>query len=290
MALPFARRVSRRFVAGDTLDQALDVTCKLNEKHLAVCLDLLGESVNSAAEAQVAADSYLPLLEGMATRGVEAYASLKLTALGLDIDESLGIGHLRLLLTRARELNRFIRIDMEGSAYTERTLRVFRTLRQEGFDNLGIVIQSYLFRSETDMRGLAGESANVRLVKGAYKEPPAVAFPLKADVDANFIKLMELYLSDEARAAGARLAVGTHDEKMIAAARRYVDEHHIAKDAFEFQMLYGVRGALLESLANEGYKARVYVPYGTAWYPYFMRRLAERPANVWFIAKNFFRG
>jgi len=276
-------------VAGDTLDQALDVTCKLNEKKLAVCLDLLGESVSSPAEAQAAANSYSILFDGVSARGVEAYVSLKLTALGLDVDESACTDHLRSLLVHSRELDRFVRIDMESSAYVDRTLHIFRALRQEGFKNLGVVIQSYLFRSETDMRALAAEGANVRLVKGAYKEPSSVAFPLKADVDANFVKLVELYLSDEARAAGARLAVATHDEKMIDATRRYAEEYHISKDTFEFQMLYGVRGSLLESLANEGYKARVYVPYGTAWYPYFMRRLAERPANVWFIAKNFFR-
>ncbi len=289
MALPFAKRVSSRFVAGETLDKALDVSCALNEKHLAVCLDLLGESVHSDAEAQAIAADYLKLLEGIAGRGVEGYVSLKLTALGLDIAESLCMAQMRRTLTRARELKRFIRIDMEGSAYTARTLAVFRALRAEGFDNLGIVIQSYLRRSEADMRALAVEGANVRLVKGAYKEPPDLAFPAKADVDANYIKLMQIFLSDEARAAGAWLAVATHDDKMIGAAVQFANDHKLGKDAFEFQMLYGVRGSRLEALAAEGYKARVYIPYGTAWYPYFMRRLAERPANVWFIARNFFR-
>ncbi len=291
MALPFATRVSRRFVAGETLDNAIEVTQKLNEKGLMASLDLLGESVHNEADAKRATDNYLALLEKMAATGVKAYASLKLTALGLGVSEDICVLNMRRILTRARELGHFIRIDMEGSAYTEKTLKVFRTLREDyEFSNVGIVIQSYLRRSEQDMRELAAEGSSVRLVKGAYKEPAEVAFPEKADVDANYVKLMEQYLSAEARAKGAYLAVATHDEKMIDAAKRFVEQNHIGKDQFEFQMLYGVRGALQESLAAEGYQMRVYIPYGTEWYPYFMRRLAERPANVWFIAKNFFRG
>ena len=289
LRMPFSKRLAARFIAGESLAQAINVTHQLNAKGLTVCLDLLGESVNSEAEAKAITDSYLALLTGIASEKVQAYASVKLTALGLDISEPLCIDHLRQLLACARDLQRFVRIDMEGSAYTERTLRVFRVLHAE-FDNLGIVIQSYLRRSEADMRELAREGANVRLVKGAYKEPENIAFPQKADVDASFIRLIELFLSDEARTAGARLAIATHDDAMIAAACRYADAHHIARTDFEFQMLYGVRGARLEALVKEGYHARVYVPYGTTWYPYFMRRLAERPANVWFIAKNFFRG
>ena len=289
MAMPFAKRVSGRFVAGETLDKALDVACTLNNKHLAVCLDLLGESVHTETETQAATENYLKLLEGINTRGVEGYVSLKLTALGLDISEPLCLDQMRRILGGARELGRFVRIDMEGSAYTKRTLAIFRKLRAEGFNNLGIVIQAYLRRSESDMKALAAEGANVRLVKGAYKEPATIAFPVKADVDANFVKLIGIFFSDEAQKAGARLAVASHDDKMIAAAKQIADERKLSKDAFEFQMLYGVRGTRLETLVAEGYKGRVYVPYGTAWYPYFMRRLAERPANVWFIARNFFR-
>ncbi len=291
MELPFAKRVSRRFVAGETLAEALDTTVALNAKGMTVSLDLLGESVHNEAEAKAATDAVIDMLEQMDRRGVQAYASLKLTALGLDVSEDLCVLNMRRVLTRAKELGRFVRLDMEGTPYTARTLQIFRTLRHEyAFDNVGVVIQSYLRRSEADMRELAAEGAAVRLVKGAYKEPPDLAFPDKADVDANFVKLLELYLADDARAAGAKLAVASHDEQMIAATRRYADAHHIGADAFEFQMLYGVRSALQESLVAEGYQMRVYVPYGTEWYPYYMRRLAERPANVWFIAKNFLRG
>lgn len=291
MALPFATRVSRRFVAGETLDEAIKVTRQLNAKGMMVSLDLLGESVHNEADAARATDEYLALLQKMADTGVKAYASLKLTALGLDVAEELCVLNMRRILTRARELKLFIRIDMEGSAYTEKTLRIFRTLREDyEFSNVGIVIQSYLRRSEQDMKALAAEGASVRLVKGAYKEPAEVAFPDKADVDANYIRLMEEYLSDEARAKGAYLAVATHDDKMLEATKSYVEQHHIGHDQFEFQMLYGVRGSAQEALVAEGYQMRVYVPYGTEWHPYFMRRLAERPANVWFILKNFFRG
>jgi proline dehydrogenase len=291
LALPFAGRISARFIAGDKLDQALDVACSLNEKGLTVAMDLLGESVHTEAEAIHAADEYIALLEAMEGRGVKGYASLKLTALGLDIADALCLTNMRRILDRAVGLGRFIRIDMEGSAYTERTLQVFEKLLTEYPKTaIGIVIQSYLRRSETDMQRLAAAGANVRLVKGAYKEPADVAFPDKRDVDANYVQLLGLYLGAEARAAGARLAVATHDPQMIEAARQLMADNGLRKDDFEFQMLYGVRNDLQDSLAKEGFPVRTYVPFGSQWYPYFMRRLAERPANVWFILKNFFRG
>ncbi|HVO42358.1 MAG TPA: proline dehydrogenase family protein, partial [Aggregatilineales bacterium] len=191
---------------------------------------------------------------------------------------------------RARECHNFVRIDMESSEYVDRTLAIYRTLRgQYGYPNIGVVIQSYLRRSEVDMRALAAEGANVRLCKGAYKEPPDIAFPAKADVDQNYIRLMQVFLSDDARTHGAYLGAATHDEKMIQATRDFAAAHGIDRQAFEFQMLYGVRPQRQDQLAAEGYKMQVYVPYGTEWYPYFMRRLAERPANVWFIVRNFFR-
>ncbi len=287
MALPFATRVASRFIAGETLDDAIRTVQTLNAKGLLVSLDHLGENVHTEADATRAAQAYLDLLNRIAAMSVNSNISLKLTALGLDVSEEVCIGNMRRILTRAQETNNFVRIDMEGSAYTERTLRVFRTLREEyGFKNVGVVIQAYLFRSEADVRELAAAGANIRLCKGAYKEPPEVAFPLKADVDANYIKLMQIYLEEPARASGAYIGVATHDDHMIDATREYVAAHQIGKDAFEFQMLYGIRPQAQEQLAAQGYKMRVYVPYGTEWYPYFMRRLAERPANVWFLLRH----
>ncbi len=286
-SLPFATRLSRRFVAGETLDDAISVVRALNAKGMLVSLDHLGENVHTQADAERATQAYIDLLNRIAQAGVNSNVSLKLTALGLDISEDLCIANMRHILTCAKDTGNFVRIDMEGSAYTERTLRVFRTLRADySFDNVGVVIQAYLYRSEQDVRQLAVEGANIRLCKGAYKEPPAVAFPEKADVDANYIKLMQLYLSDEARARGAHIGVATHDENMINATKRYVAEHNIAKDRVEFQMLYGIRPQAQQQIVADGYKMRVYVPYGTEWYPYFMRRLAERPANVWFVLRH----
>ncbi len=291
LSLPFSGRITRRFIAGDKLQQALDVACKLNEKGLTTAMDLLGESVATEQESRRAADEYIELLEGMNKAGVNGYASLKLTALGLDISEELALENMRRIMKRAIELGRFIRIDMENTPYTERTLKIFDQLLTEFPRNsIGTVIQSYLRRSEADMKALAAKGAYIRVVKGAYKEPPELAFPDKSDVDANYVKLMQIYLSEEARKAGAYLAVATHDPNMIAATREFTEKHGIGKNEFEFQMLYGIRNDLQESLQKEGFQVRTYVPYGSQWYPYFMRRLAERPANVWFILGNFFKG
>jgi len=290
MAMPLATRMARRFVAGETLDDAMRTVQALNQKGLLVSLDHLGENVHTEADASRAVQDYLDLLDRIAASRVRANASLKLTQLGLDVGEEICINNMRRILQRAKDTNNFIRIDMEGSAYTERTLRVFRTLREDyGFSNVGIVIQAYLFRSEKDVQELATEGANIRLCKGAYKEPPNIAFPLKADVDANYVKLMQIYLDDSSRGTGAYIGVATHDDKMINATKQFVAAKNIAKDRFEFQMLYGIRPQAQEQLVADGYKMRVYVPYGTEWYPYFMRRLAERPANVWFLAKNMLR-
>jgi proline dehydrogenase len=235
-----------------------------------------------------ATQAYSDMLDALAESGVRATVSLKLTQLGLDIRESLCLDNLRRILERARATVNHVTIDMESSDYTDATLHVFRTLRQE-FDNVGIVIQAYLYRSEADMKALAQEGAFVRLCKGAYKEPPDRAFPDKADVDANFVRLTEQFLSSEARAAGAYLGIATHDEKMINAAKAHISANEVPYDSFEFQMLYGIRSRLQEQLRDDGYKMRIYVGYGTEWYPFFMRRLAERPANVWFVLSNFFR-
>jgi len=283
-----ARRSAERFVAGETLPEAIEAARRLNDDGLEVALDHLGESVTDEQGAIQAAQAYLDLLDAIASSGVRATASLKLTQLGLDISEQLCLDNMRRILERAKAINNHITIDMESSDYTDSTLRVFRTLRQ-AFDNLGTVIQAYLYRSEEDMRALAAEGAFVRLCKGAYQEPPDRAFPKKAAVDANYVRLTELFLSEEARAAGAFLAIATHDEKMIAAAKAYIRAHNVPYDSFEFQMLYGVRPNLQAQLRDDGFTVRVYAGYGTEWYPFYMRRLAERPANVWFIVSNFFR-
>ncbi|GAB4575130.1 MAG: proline dehydrogenase [Anaerolineae bacterium] len=286
-----ARRVARRFVAGESLEEAIGVVRKLQAAGLEVTLDFLGESVHSEADARGAAEQYLQLLDAIETHQLRATVSLKLTQLGLDISEDLCLENMRRILEKARALNNHITIDMESSAYTDVTLRIYRTLRHEyGFDNVGVVIQAYLYRSTADMEALREEGAFVRLCKGAYKEPPDRAFPSKADVDANFVRLMRAYLSNGTTDTGAYLAVATHDQKIIDEMRRFAREAAISNDCFEFQMLYGIRADLQQELAQQGYTMRVYVPFGTQWYPYFMRRLAERPANLWFFVSNLFRG
>jgi len=282
------RRSAHRFVGGDTLEQAIDVCRRLNQKDLDVTLDHLGESVIDEAGALQAAQAYLGLLDAIASSSVRSTVSVKLTQLGLDIREDLCVSHMRRILERAKELGNHVTIDMESSDYTDSTLRVFRLLRRE-CDNVGTVIQAYLYRSEADMKALAQEGAFVRLCKGAYKEPPDRAFPDKTDVDANYVRLVELFLSPEARAAGAYLCIATHDEKIIDAAKAFIKANDVPGDHYEFQMLYGIRPRLQEQLRDDGFKVRIYVGYGTEWYPFFMRRLAERPANVWFVLSNFLR-
>ncbi len=286
-----ARRVARRFVAGETLEEAIAAIGKLNAQGLLVTVDYLGESVQSRTDAEQAAEEYLVILDAIAASKVQATASLKLTQLGLDISEELCIANMRRILQRAKERDNHITIDMESSDYTDRTLRIYRTLRHDyGFDNVGTVIQAYLYRSEQDMAELRAEGAFVRLCKGAYKEPPDRAFPHKQDVDANFIKLMNAYLGDSANGNDAYLCIATHDARIIDEARRYIHQHRIPHERFEFQMLYGIRSDLQKELARQGYKMRIYVPFGSQWYPYFMRRLAERPANLWFFVSNLLRG
>lgn len=285
-----ARRTAKRFVAGDTLEEALEVCRRLNDQGLEVTLDHLGESVHDEAGAGAATRAYLEMLDAIALNGVRATASLKLTQLGLDIREDLCVENLRRILQKAKETDNHITIDMESTAYTDATLRVFRQAREEmGADYVGTVIQAYLYRSDADMQALAAEGSFVRLCKGAYKEPPDRAFPDKADVDANFVHLTKQFLSPDAIDAGAFLGIATHDEKMIAAAQEFVREHDVPQTSFEFQMLYGIRSRLQEQLRDDGYTMRIYVGYGTEWYPFFMRRLAERPANLWFIVSKFFR-
>jgi proline dehydrogenase len=279
-------KFSTRFVSGETLADGIRVSRDLNTRNTLVTLDHLGESVSKAEEARVAMQEYLEMLDAIAKEKVSATASLKLTQMGLDIGYDLCLNHMRQIMDRAKATHNLVTIDMESSDYTDVTLKVLTTLFKEGFKETGIVIQSYLYRSEKDIRDLIPFGPRVRLCKGTYKEPKSVAFPRKKDVDANYIKLLELMFSPDALAQGTYPEIATHDEKIINWVFNYVKEHNIPRDKFEFQMLYGIRRDLQEKIAHENYRMRVYVPYGGHWYPYYMRRLAERPANLWFIIKS----
>jgi proline dehydrogenase len=273
-----------RFVAGETLDECLDVLAQLNERGLHANTTLLGEDVRSEAETKAVVATYEQVLDRIAARGVRANVALKLTHLGLLIDEELAYANLARLLDHARARENFIRIDMENSPVVDATLRIYRRLRESGRDNVGCVLQSYLHRTEADLADLLPLQPNLRLVKGAYLEPPEVALPHKADVDAAYARQME-----QALAADAYLAVATHDDRLIDRAIAFADEHGIARDRFEFQMLYGVRPQLQLDLVGRGYKVLVATPYGPQWYPYLMRRLAERPANLLFFLRSLVR-
>lgn len=285
----FTRRAALRFVAGETIDDAIAAIRALNAEGILATVDHLGENVESEADARRAVDDYLAVLDRIGKDSVQSHASLKLTQLGLDIGVEFCRDNVARIVGKAKEIDTFIRIDMESSDYTARTLDVYYSLCHE-FDNVGIVIQSYLYRSKDDIAELCQAGANVRLCKGAYDEPHDRAYPHKADVDASYVALTHMLLSEAARARGAYAAIATHDPKMIGAAKAYIAEHDVPRDRYEFQMLYGIRRDLQQQLAAEGFTVRVYVPYGNEWYPYFMRRLAERPANMWFILRNLFRG
>ena len=280
-----ARHFARRFVPGETLDDALDVVRALNARGISASLDLLGESTNNEREARAARDEYLCMLDRIHEARLDANVSVKLTAMGLDIDHELCVGVMQDILALAQQYDSFVRIDMEASAYTEDTLRMFEERLYPTYKaNVGVVLQSYLYRTFADVEHMNALRARVRICKGAYKEPPSVAYPEKKDVDANYVKCMrELMLN------GNYPGIATHDPAMINDAKRWAKEQGIAKDRFEFQMLYGIRRDLQQSLVKEGYRMRVYVPFGTQWYPYLMRRLAERPANVAFITGNVVR-
>jgi proline dehydrogenase len=288
--LDVAWAVASRFVAGETVSGAMAAAQALNAAGMRVTLDYLGESVTTATEANSARDEILNLLDQIEVTGVNANVSVKLSQLGVKIDPALALANVRQIAEKARAYNNKVRIDMEDSPLVDTTLEIYRTLRDaDGLSNVGVVIQAYLHRSEADVRRLVEEGAWVRLCKGAYAEPADVAFANKADTDANFVKLTQMMLSEEARANGVYLGVATHDEKMIQATIDYANAHQIPPTAYEFQMLYGIRRELQESLVQRGYRMRIYVPYGAAWYPYFVRRLAERPANMWFFISNFFK-
>jgi proline dehydrogenase len=278
--------ISKRFVCGETLEEGAAGIQQLNQNNISVTLDHLGESVCQEAAACSAADEYTAMLDCIDQKSLNATVSLKLTQMGLDISETLCLGNLRRIIQKAQSQGNKVTIDMEDSKYTDVTLKIYRTMIMEGFRNTGIVLQSYLRRTESDVRDLLHLGPRVRLCKGAYKEPSAVAFPKKADVDKNYTSLLEIMFAKPSLEKGTYPEVATHDEKIINWTLDYVKQNNIPADKFEFQMLYGIRRDLQEKLVKDGYRMRVYVPYGTHWYPYFMRRLAERPANLIFLMKN----
>jgi proline dehydrogenase len=279
-------RLSSRFVAGMEIDDALRVAEAVNKQGMAVTLDSLGESVTTEAEAVAAAMVYHRLLNAIAARKLDANISVKLTQMGINLSPALAEGFAENLTRHAKAKSGFVRIDMEDSSLTQATLDIVRRIhaKLELRGAIGIVIQAYLYRSQADIAQLLAEGIRVRLCKGAYSEPAEIAYPRKADVDANYVRLSELLL-----ASSIYHGLATHDEAMIAAAKSFASRNAIDPSRFEFQMLFGVRRDLQRKLVREGYKVRVYLPFGSDWYPYFMRRLAERPANVLFLAKNFFR-
>ena len=282
--LQVSRRVALRFVAGEKIIEAVEAVRVLNGNGFSATLDYLGEMVTKREEAGRATEEYLQALHRINQYQLDSNVSLKLTQFGLGIDEDFCKTNVEQIVKLAGDLKNFVRIDMEGSPYTEATLRVFTALRRQ-YENVGIVIQAYLFRSEKDIRDVLQMGGRIRLCKGAYKEPPEISFKEKSGTDANFIKLMKILLQ-----SSIYHGIATHDPKMIEATKHFAQELNIEKSHFEFQMLYGVRRDLQESLLKQGYKVRIYVPYGEEWYSYLMRRMAERPANLLFVMKNLVRG
>jgi proline dehydrogenase len=284
----FGQRLSSRFVAGTGVEDALHAAQAVNQKGLSVSVDNLGENVTNAEEARASAQLYHQLLDEISRRQLNANVSLKLTHMGLDVDEQLARDLVTGLVAKAAALNprNFVRVDMEGSPYTQRTLDFVHELhRRSGHAGaVGAVIQSYMRRAEDDVEKLLAERIRIRLCKGAYKEPDEIAFQKKTEVDGNYVNLMKILMK-----SGVYHGLATHDEKIINQAKVFATSENIPRDAFEFQMLYGIRRDLQRRLVREGWRMRVYIPFGTEWYPYFMRRLAERPANALFIARNLFR-
>jgi len=280
------RRLSSRFVAGMSVEEALAATAATNQKGMSVSVDNLGENVTNLDEARESARLYHELIDAIVERKLNANVSLKLTHMGLDIDEAVSRTIVNDVVAHAAKRDNFVRIDMEGSPYTQKTLDAVRELHRTpgNAGHVGAVIQSYLHRSERDVEELCAEGIRIRLCKGAYKEPAEIAFQAKEDVDANFVKLMKILLK-----SGTYHGIATHDPKMLDATLAFARGENIAPNAFEFQMLYGVRRDLQEQLVGDGWGMRVYIPFGTEWYPYLMRRLAERPANALFILRNLFR-
>jgi proline dehydrogenase len=280
------QRMSRRFVAGTSVEDCLSATNEVNKLGMSVSVDNLGENVTNAEEAKHSSALYQQMLDEVNKRKLNANVSLKLTHMGLDVDQQLAFDITAGLVQRAAKINNFVRVDMEGSPYTQKTLDLVEQLhKQDGNSgHVGAVIQAYLRRSESDVRKLASQGIRIRLCKGAYKEPAEIAFQDKAEVDANYVSLMKILLK-----SGVYHGIATHDEKMIEATKEFARQENIPPSAYEFQMLYGIRRDLQQQLVKEGYGMRVYIPFGTEWYPYFMRRLAERPANAMFVLKNLFK-
>ena len=275
-----SRRVARRFVAGETLDDALIAAREVNRTLHLASLDLLGENVSDEAGARRAAEEYIEIFDRIAQERLDANVSLKLTQLGLDLSADLCVELLEQIVAHATSQGNFVRVDMEGSAYTQRTIDIVKRVRAE-YPGVGTVMQAYLYRSEQDVQDLLAAGCRIRLCKGAYQEPADVAFPKKADVDANYVKLMKLLLP-----SGIYHGIATHDPAMIRATLDFVREQNITRDRFEFRMLYGIRTDLQQKLVRDGFRVRVYIPFGVDWFPYFMRRLAERPANIAFFLRN----
>jgi proline dehydrogenase len=275
---------ARRFIAGETVEEGVACARSLQARGLLITLDYLGESVRTFEEAHAASREYVGLLDQIVASGIERNVSLKLTQLGVTVDRATCVDNLRRILEPAMRHDVFVRIDMESASYTDVTLEVFETLWHQEYRNIGLALQAYLHRTDADVRRMNALGARVRLVKGAYKEPPSIAYRKKEEVDAAFLRLMRLLLDE-----GVYPAIATHDPAMIDQARRYAGLNHIANDRFEFQMLYGIRRDLQASLVADGYRVRLYVPFGRQWFPYFMRRLGERPANVGFVLKSLVR-
>src|SRR6185369_1194916 len=282
----FFKKLTTRFVAGDSIDEVIPFIRQLNSENCTASFDHLNESVGSAAEAEQEVTEYLNILAKIDESHIRSNVSIKLTQFGLGLDPELAYRNARRVVEEAQRRGNFVRVDMEGSDVTQVTIDIFKRLRAEfGLNDVGIVLQSYLYRTYADAQELVKLPARIRICKGAYSEPPEVAFPDKKDVDANYIKVIQLLLG-----SGTYHGIATHDPKMISATVDFAAREGIGKDKFEFQMLYGIRRDLQRQLARDGYNVRIYVPYGKHWYPYFMRRLAERPANVWFVMKNMFKG
>ena len=276
-------RMARSFVAGETVEDAIKNVQKLNDKKIMATLDVLGESVKDKETAEKAVNAYLELLDAIRKAGIASHASLKLTQMGLDIDTEYCYQNIEKIVGRAQELGNFVRIDMEGTPHTQRTLDLFFRLRRK-YDNVGIVVQAYLFRTEKDVVDLNKIPAKIRICKGAYKEPPDLAIKKMKDIRANFIKLAEMTFKE-----GIYPAIATHDDRLIKWTKEYASVNAIAADRYEFQYLYGIRNKTFQKLAQEGYRVRCYVPFGTHWLPYFMRRMRERKENIFFVVKNFFK-
>jgi proline dehydrogenase len=280
------KKMTTRFVAGEDIEEAIATIREINEKGATASFDHLNESVANASETEDEVREYLRILSRIDDTGIQSNVSIKLTQFGLEIDPELAYKNARRIVEDAARRGNFVRVDMEASHVTQATIDIFKRLRSEfGLNDVGIVLQSYLRRTFNDVQDILKIPARIRICKGAYNEPPEVAFPDKKDVDENYVRVMKTLLS-----SGIYHGIATHDPKMIEATIEYAEREGIGKEAFEFQMLYGIRRDLQVQLARDGYNMRVYVPYGKHWYPYFMRRLAERPANIWFVMKNMFKG